>query len=402
MGSRKSSLPIGKGQNIEANRTLPAPIRQAVEEALSARFGGSVGLVGVQHFWPACVFRCTLHSSSSVAPATVIVRIPREGAARSGPTGFQNEQAALAYLAGIGSSLAPRFLAGGSAAGFLVMEDLGSDPSLLDLLLGADPEAARQGLLAFARGLGRLHAQTAGRSEGLHLVHVPVAAHWQQVKDAVAQLALPAPTGVDDDVATITRLLAEPGDCLALSSGDPSVVNCKIGNGNVRFFDFEAACFRHALVDAVVLRYPYPAGGPPWHLPCDIAIESESVYRAELAQVCSVAQDDSRYQRCMAAACAAWTILRLARLPKVDAGPDRDPWLLLPSGWAGPIPTRSRRRQLAAILETCLASARRADAFATLTSWLERLTDSLRERWPEATEALPLYPAFRQILDARR
>jgi len=133
---------------------------------------------------------------------------------------------------------------------------------------------------------------------------------------------------------------------------------------------------------------------PPWLLPHDVALQIESAYRTELAQVCPIVQDDNLYERGMAAASAAWTILRIARLPRVDAGPDRDPWLLLPHGWSAPVPTRSRRRQLVAILETCLASAHRAGTFEALAAWCERLADTLRKRWPEAAEELPLYPAF--------
>jgi hypothetical protein len=380
---------------MEENRTLPTPVRQAVEDALSARFGGRVHIAEVQNFWPSCVFRCTLQPSSCTAPGTVIVRVSREGTARSGRTGLHNEQVALEYLTEIGSPLVPHFLAGGSAAGFLVTEDLGIHPSLLDILLGEDAEAARRGCLAFARSLGALHAQTVGRRPvGLPVVHVSVAGHWQQVQAAVAQLELPAPHGVDGDIEALARLLMEPGSCLALSSGDPSVVNCKLVRDEIRFFDFEGACFRHALVDAAVLRYLYPTGGPPWRLPGEIALQIESVYRTELAQVCPIVQDDNLYERGMAAASAAWTILRMARLPKVDAGPDRDPWLLLPPGWSAPTPTRSRRRQLVAILETCIASAHRARTFEAFAAWCECLVDALRERWPEAAEAIPCYPAF--------
>jgi hypothetical protein len=105
--------------------------------------------------------------------------------------------------------------------------------------------------------------------------------------------------------------------------------------------------------------------------------------------------DDAGYERGMAAACAAWTIVRTARLPGVEAGPDREPWPLVPPGWSGPMPTRSRRRQLVAILETCAASARRAGTLGGLAIWCESMVGALRARWPEATEALPLYPAFR-------
>lgn len=385
---------------MRGNRTLPAAVRQRVEDALSARFGGGVQISAeAQNFWPSYVFRCTLlQSSRSAAPETVIVRVPREGTALSEATGLNNEQAALNYLTAIGSSLAPRLLAGSAAVGFLVTEDLGADPSLLDLFLGENLEAALQGSLVFARGLGRLHAQTAGPPQGcgaaLPVVGVRVAEYWTQVQDAVVQLGLPVPHGVDRDIEAIVHLLAEPGNCLSLSCGDPSVVNCKVSSGSVRFFDFERACVRHALIDATILRYLYPTGGPPWRLPHDIALQIESAYRTELAQVWPVAQDDNGYEQCMAAASAAWTIIRLARLPGVDTGPDRDPWLLLPPSWSGPAPARSRRRQLVAILETFIDSAHRTDRFVALAAWCECLADALRGRWPEADEKLPLYPAF--------
>lgn len=378
--------------------TLPAAVRKAVEDALSARFGGRVRIAAAVQFRPSCVFRCTLlQAPHGDAPEAVIVRVPRARAARSGLAGLHAERAALECLAEIGSALAPRFLAGAMAAGFLVTEDLGTHPSLLDLLLGKDAGAATQGSIAFARGLGRLHAQTMGLPQGLRnalpIVHAPVLSHWRRVREAVTQLRLPDPRGVDGDVEALAHLLAEPGDCLALSSGDTSVVNCQI-SGGVRFFDFEEACFRHALVDAAVLRYFYPTGGPPWRLPHAVALQSEAAYRVELAPACRAAWDDDSFERGMAAAGAAWTVLRLVRLPRVDAGPDRDPWPLLPPGWSAPVPTRSRRRQLVAILEMCIASARRAEAFEALAAWCEHLVGALRERWPEAAEALPLYPAF--------
>jgi hypothetical protein len=210
----------------------------------------------------------------------------------------------------------------------------------------------------------------------------------------VAQLGLPNPIGVDRDLDAIARTLAAPGSYLALSSGDPGLVNCKIVNGTVRFFDFEVAGFRHALVDATVLRYPYPTGGPVWRLPPEIAEAIQAAYREELARGCPEALDDASYKRGLAAACVAWTIVRMARVAKVEAGPDREPWPLVPPDWTGPLPVRSRRRQLVAIIETCIASTRHAGTLEAFATWCERIASALRSRWPEATEDIPLYPAF--------
>lgn len=376
----------------EEQTSFPDGVRQEVEAALSARFGGRVSVAAADHFKPSFVFRCALEQSGrGAAPETVIVRVPREGLARVGVAGLHRERAALEHLAALGSGLAPRLLAVG--AGFLITEDLGAGPSLLDLLLGRDAEAARSGLIAFARHLGTLHAETARRPEilpaALPVVRVPVAVYWEAARHAAALLGLPAPAQVDGDIEALAGLLAEP-DCLALSSGDASVVNCKVVGDEVRFFDFEDACVRHPLVDAAVLRFPSPTGAPFWRLPPAVALSFESAYRAARPDL----PDDDYYERGLAASCAAWTVLRLMRLPRVDAGPDRDAWPLLPPDWSGPPPARSRRGQLVATLETCRASLRRADAFGALADWFGRLEDLLRERWPEASEPLPLFPAF--------
>jgi hypothetical protein len=314
------------------------------------------------------------------------------------------------FLSAVGSTRAPRFIAGDATIGILITEDLGNDPSLLDLLLGDDAVAARQGLLAFARGLGTLHAQTVGYESAYAEQRAPlgpaepdvadaavrfhITESWQHVQDAVARLRLPRPRGVDQDIAAVVHTFAVPGTYLALSSGDPSPVNCKIARDTVRFFDFEGATFRHALIDASVLRYLYPTGAPPWRLPRDLADPIERAYREAIGPACPDALDDANFEVGMAAASAAWTILRMVRLPRVEAGPDREPWSLVPPGWAAPLPIRSRRRQLVAIIDTFVTSARRAGSFETLAAWCESLLAALRARWPEASEEIPLYPAF--------
>src|SRR5919202_3662599 len=353
MNHEQHSRPMTDEQAMpeKAGVALSSTGRQTVENVLSLQFGTRVRVAGMHIFPYSQVARCTLDAGGS-APSTVIVRVPRDDPARSGLARLRNEQAALEFLNAIGSTLAPRFIAGNATVGLLVTEDLGTAPSLLDLLLGDDREAARQGLLAFARGLGTLHAQTAGHASAYAArraqlgpadpdaedaaVRLRVAESWQHVQEAVAQLRLPRPRNVDHDVAEVARSVAVPGAYLALSSGDPSPVNCTIAQGTVRFFDFEGATFRHALLDASVLRYLYPTGGPPWRLPKDMADQIEPAYREAQAQACPGARDDTDYESGMAAACAAWTLLRMVQLPKVEAVPDRTPWLLVPPGWRAP------------------------------------------------------------------
>lgn len=385
---------------MDTNRTLSPAVCKAVEVALESAFQTSVRLIETRNIPLSQVFRCTLESSGESVPGTVIIRFPRGGTVRSAPDLLSREREALIYLSTRESAIAPRFYAGGVNQGYVVSEDLGSGPSMLDLLLGNDLKAAEAGVLGFAHSLGRLHVATlagAGNSHKAELPHerVWVEESWEQVQKAESVLGLPLSQGAERDIASIARTLEADTGWLALSSGDPSVVNCKVTPSGIRFFDFEAACFRHVLIDAAVLRFFYPTGGPPWQLPAGVTVGIEAAYRAELARACSAASDSDAYERAMIAACAAWMLLRLERLPRVDAGPDSDPWTLLPPGWIGPIPMRSRRQQLVSIIETWVAMANRTSAFEALAAWCECLIDTLRVRWPEAGVELPVYPAFR-------
>lgn len=351
------------------------------------------------------MFRCRLgvgQSSSDAVPGTVIVRLPREGAARSGSAPLDSERAAIQHLASVGSTLAPRYYAGGADAGFLASEDLGTGPSLLDLLLGKDPEAATQGGAQFrteprTASYTDILARTLYRRQSSELAARPETyPKTLGTGKGVCSTAWPShSTGRGSGHCRDSQNSRRHQAYIALSSGDPSVVNCKVINGQVSFLDFEEACLRPALVDAAVLHFLYPTGGPSWQVPRGMALQLESVYRAELARVCPAATEDASSYGGIAAAGAAWMILRMARLPLVDAGPDRDPWQLLPPDWSGPIPARSRRRQLVAIVETWIGLAGRANSLCALATWCESVTGALRDRWPEASEEFPFYPAFK-------
>lgn len=385
---------------------LPKELRRTVEKTLSARFERYVSISEVHNFPYSCVFRCSLtglpEDKDTTLPRMVILRLPRTSGGRKGPALLQNEHSALAYLTELGCELTPRVLGVSADASFLITEDLGDAPSLLDVLLGNDPMAAERSVLAFARAFAGLHTRTLSLTippaepRMVTTTAPTVTESWQEVRKAVAQTGLLQPDDeVDHDVASVLRTLANPGVFRVLSSGDPSVVNCKITDTGVRFFDFEEACFRHVFSDIVSLRYFYPTGGPAWLLPAEVSARMEREYRDEWERFGAAALTDSEYNTGVAVAATAWTILRLARLQGVETGPDRDPWLLLPTDWSGPVPVRSRRRQLVSILETCIDSLRRANTLSSFAGWCERITIALQSRWKESAEELPLYPAFR-------
>jgi hypothetical protein len=358
---------------------------RAVEVALAGAVGRPVTIRSagpVTEGWsaghgaPPNITRCVVDGPIR----SVIVKIPRNAA---------RERAALTLLEEIGSDAGPRLLAHGE--GFVVLEDLGAGLALEDLLVGADPEAATRGFVAFAEAVGRMHAATLGRAEAFYrrlpeldprndrvcLAGAPVDGYWQAVRD----LASPA---ADRDVAAVREWMS--GDrLLALSNGDVAPQNCRLGNPRARLLDFERAQYQHVLLDAAHLRLPF-YGGPCWsRIPAGVGQRVEAAYRTALNML-----DEHAYRSGMAAATAAWAIVRLVRLPKLL--PEDPPH---PMGY-------SRRGQLLDTLQVAVDASRMADTLPALRTWFEAVVEALRRRWPGLPPRQEVYPVYRARTAERR
>ncbi|MGW2153427.1 hypothetical protein [Nonomuraea sp. NPDC001699] len=287
----------------------------------------------------------------------------------------RTEAAALRFLSeDLGAGLAPRVLAVDLAAGRLVLEDL-APRTALDGLLRRDGAAAHADrLAAAARVRGELGAITAGHAEAYYRRRSalgPVDPAADRLGRVARQRAsgmpsvpdVPVPGGVEREFGAALDELADPGPFLVLSNGDAEANNVLVradGHADPRLIDFEFAGFTHALHDAVPLYVP----GPGW-LSLGGAAEAE-IHRRALAAGVPQAEDDGRYGRGLAAACASYALARLTRLPVLDGRPAGD----------------DSRAQLVATLE---AAARAAEgALPRLAGWCRRGAAALRRRWPDA------------------
>lgn len=360
---------------------------EPIGEGWSAQFGA----------WP-WITRCAIADDTGAA-GSVIVKLRRpESHSRSAPQGLRNERAALEFLTSIGGAFGPRLLAADD--GMLIMEDLGAGPALEDLLVGSDAVAAEDGLVAFAIALGRLHAITMGHAEEFYalrrrlgpvdpaydrpsILGDDLGRSWSRLRQIVAERPyLPATNRAGPDVDELMRVLSEPGGYLAFSQGDTCPQNCRIVDGGVRFVDFEDAAFQHALLDAAALRFPFPAC-PCWsRLPQEVSRRAEGAYRQELARSCPDVLDQASYEHGLAAACAAWAIVRMVRLPKLENVDAAHPMRF------------SRRGQLLDTIAIAVSCAQESGSLPCLASWLADAGDALRRRWPHISSTQPCYPAF--------
>jgi hypothetical protein len=359
----------------------------------------------------ATVARVLVEDGPEGAPATVIVKLvqvqPSERES-DGPTRawkrFLSEVVALDFLGTLPTvaAVSPRLLAVDLEAGVLVLEDLGEGVSLADLLTGDDPRAAVAGLNAYARTLGRLQAQTARRGDefasivrkysatsppGLTLPGAWGRDEVPRFKRACEALDVPIDAAFDRELESIELTLTQPGPWATFIVSDACPDNHFIIGDTVRFFDFEFSGFGHALVDGAYLRLPFPTCWCASRLPPDVQATAARIYRVELAHGCPIAEDDNTFEQTMLMACARWTIATVSWTLERALRED-DMWGLM-----------SHRQRHVYRLETLVQQIESGGRLHGVGRVAAELAKALRTRWPEIGAEMPLYLAFRSLVE---
>ncbi|MEV4559202.1 hypothetical protein AB0K51_19745 [Kitasatospora sp. NPDC049285] len=297
-----------------------------------------------------------------------------------------------AEAAGLTLGLAgPPLLAADLDVPLLVLGDLGTAPSLADVLLGDDPRAAEAGLLAWARGLGRLAARSIDRQAELAAlwrrfdVGMPSWADDPWIPRNAAALpgvltaaGIAAPAGLAAELARIGPAGGE--EYPAFSPGDTCPDNNLLTADGLRLLDFEASCYQSVFLTAAYCRMPFSTCWCVLALPDGLARRVEEAYRAEVVAVYPALAADAEWEAGMRDAVAVWTVDATVRMLP-HAGEDR-----LLHATRRPVPTR---RQL---LRHRWEQAARLDGFPALRETVGRLLDEVAAGWDVAP--LPGYPAF--------
>ena len=189
----------------------------------------------------------------------------------------------------------------------LVMADLGTAPTLADVLLGSDPTAAENGLPAWARGLGRLAAESVHRRADLARLWARYdkgMRSWgdepwiaENATDLLALLdgaGLAAPPGLAEELAPIGT--AEGEKYPAFTPGDTCPDNNLLTSQGLRLIDFEAACYQSVFLTAAYCPMPFSSCWCVFTLPAGIAAAIEQAYRAEVVRVYPALADDEVWQ----------------------------------------------------------------------------------------------------------
>ena len=393
------------------------PVLPAVEESLLEHFGGPVHLSEPEPLTGSNrsrVARCRVLEGPSTAPGTVIIKRaggagndadvynPDQSSPMSPAWRLFNDWAGTQFLSSLPgeTALAPRFYCGSRALGFIVLEDLGDGESLADILLAGNAPRAEAGLLAMAGTLGRMHAASAGRFEQFAALRTAlgpvtladqsylgpdVRVYLEQVRNACEAIDFPLPLAVKEEVEAIIATIEQAEGFLVYTHGDPCPGNDCCSAGDLRLFDFEFGLFRHALLDGVYWRVPFPTCWAANRVPLPLVRRLDEIYRRELAKGCPAAHDDERYGRAMVEACAYWT-LRTTGWHLPGALKEDEQWGI----------ASLRQRVLAHLRAFAETSAEFNDHLPVIAGTCRQLAQRLQALWPEVEE-MPLFPAFREV-----
>lgn len=309
-----------------------------------------------------------------------------------------DEWAALAFIEEIapGGGLAPRFFGGDREACLIVYEDLGEGPSLVEPLMGDDPDQARAALRGHAEAVGRLHNASGGGEARFREIRDglgPAATRrgglgWGVLSELREDLArgfdlLHIKIGDDfwADYQTLTEAIcAEP--LRAFVHNDSCPDNMRLTGEGVRLFDFEVGGFHHRLLDAAYARMSMPHCYLSNVVPPEVVRETEGAYR-EVSKMTG----DRQFGEEMVHACFYWVVSN--GIWRVAERLDQEDFTWGIATWRQRVFHR-----LGALAEAC-------DEFAYMPAVAKAARETvfeLRKRWD--VEPLPLYPAFRAAQDS--
>ena len=277
----------------------------------------------------------------------------------------------------------------------LILRDLGTGPSVADLLLGDDRAAAGQAIVDWAVTIGRLQAASAAAGEGFGAALTRLSARdaalrnpndrfFIEAADDLAEAL--APFGLEPDARALAELrgLADPATAPAELAADPGLVpgdscpdNAVYADGHLTLIDFESAAFRAPVWEAAYLSTPWPTCWCSWDLPEDVRGRALTALTDTLPETMRFSPD------ALTIATIAWSLVTVVWVLAHLARPDR------------PLDVDPRRPDWETLVlhRLALAAGAATEALPALRELSATLHARCEQRWGPRT--LGLAPAFR-------
>jgi len=284
----------------------------------------------------------------------------------------------------------PHFYGGDRNLGFIVIEDVQHQDSLVEPLLGNNRDRAESALLQYATCMGQLHRDTLGQAEKYYRQYKIVSPKMKPAKvglnipkhqSRLEKLGIETKPGLRKDLETILQTVSNPGEFSAYIHTDACPDNVLNTGKEMRLIDFETGMFGHVLLDAVFGRMMFPSCWCSKRLSNKVVRQMENTYRAILIQQCHIAEDDKIFETALVHCCGWWFLCTLSDFLEGALITDED------------FGVSTLRQRILSRLEAFIAISQEFGQLPGLRSTSSQLLELLNQRWGNVPK-LPFYPAF--------
>ena len=292
-------------------------------------------------------------------------------------------------------------IAESTAEPIILLADLGSHPTLADLLLGTDGAAAEAAVLNWAGTLGRLHADTVDMRDDLErelavgsafgapaVDEMPgvLADSLGQLRQRLPVIDLSLTSAAEAELHEISGLLdvEKPGSAGGITPADTCPDNAVVIPEGLRLLDFEGGQYRHVAWDVAYLTMPWPSCWCAWRLPDEVSSAAVNVWQAAAAQGIPAVMQPA-FAGALGAAQTAWALISLGWfLPSALEGDS----VMHPNRPAGSSPPRRAllQQRMRTVVET-------AAPYPALVRLAKAALTVMEREWGRQT--LDVSPAFR-------
>lgn len=375
-----------------------------IELSLSEAWGGEVRLL-LQKILAETphVIRLRCIQAPDLSPPTVIVKKNRFAGQNSvSDVGLHNlffrDWASLEFLQNImgDETVAPRVFTGNKDEGYFVMEDLGNEAPLVNVLRNGAFSEASQAMSQYGALLGLLHGVSAGKSEPFNQVYQKMMAGcclepekfhhlFEMFIQNLRKLEIVFPATALDELWDAAEILEHTDRLNVFTHGDPVGGNILNSGGRWRMVDFEAGRFQNGFIEGVFPRMIFPTSGLDMvmGMPEKAWRAAETEYLLKVGETIPEVQDEVVRGVAITAACAFWLLVTwdswMEHALVGDFSADR---------------VRRVRQCVIARMERFIITSHEFRGMTRLGDEIEKLVRRLRSVWPNEDCDLPFYPAF--------
>ena len=401
---------------------MKSDLIQHAQELLTESIGHSICLIEPRSLSDQnTVLRCQLEpappgiSSSVILKQVTSTKFNNPDGATGESHRFLNEWASLCFLSSLPGKphYGPQLLASDREIGLIILEDFGDHPTVQDMLLGNDRDAAKKALRAIGTFLGRMQTATYGREDEFAMEQLRLKAASPQSDSTIdfrsqniievfqncfSVLGITPATGFWEALENLEKSIHTPGPFRSFIHADAGPHNFLYFDEGVQLLDYEFGAFNHGLLDVVSARLGFPHTADMQSVPLQIAQQLEGAYQRELAKIFPPAADKIFFEQALVNACGHWALSRWAGAwiyyfkERFEIGDE-----LMANKKMGISANQAllNRSRVMTLYQSFIQFAQMTNHQLPIAETLQSFTLILKQEWPEL-DVMPIYPALRE------